>query len=86
MKNLFEVSRSYEVDNYIAFEGRLLQGIITDGMKILVKLNNNLNIYGSISKVRPYGENYSLYIKCEDKEEIELWEMLNIVNERIEIV
>lgn len=85
--NRFQVKKSYQSGLDYILTGILLEGDIASGMNILVPLNSSLNISGEIkSIVKVEGmELLNLVISCEDSEETEFWESLQIFDEIIEI-
>lgn len=81
----FQITKTSNIEDAFIIKGILLEGQIRKGMVIHVSLNNSLQVTGSIVEIKRTHDLYSLHIDCSDQEEIELWEMLNLNGEIINI-
>jgi hypothetical protein len=92
MGTRFHVTRSHANENRdaLVLEGKAVGGWITRGMQAHVPLNRTLSVTLVITEVRTEesacGEEIvSLTVGCEDEEELELLEALDIREEELEI-
>lgn len=83
----FYVTNSFRQNKTFNLLGILLDGELNEGMEIHVPLNSSLSVQGIIySIVHIQDKEYRLIIDCDDIEEVEIWEMLNINNEEVIIL
>ncbi|WP_028609059.1 hypothetical protein [Paenibacillus harenae] len=74
----FQVIQTWKTGDAFIIKGILLEGQIRNGMEIYVAFNSSLQMTGSIMDIKKINELYHISIGCSDKDEIELWEMLNL--------
>ncbi|MGJ4950755.1 hypothetical protein [Bradyrhizobium sp. HKCCYLS20291] len=88
----FWVNDSFAIESRRLFvlAGAITEGPLQTGMTVSVPLNSSISVSApihSIEYLRRDGgrEDVCLCIACEDPDELELWQGLNIKNETVEI-
>ncbi|MBD3918367.1 hypothetical protein H8B09_06335 [Paenibacillus sp. PR3] len=81
----FQVIQTLKTVNAFIFQGVLLEGQINKGMEIHVSLNKSMDVAGVITEINKSNCQYEIVIGCSDLEEIDLWDMLNLKDDVIQI-
>ncbi|MBA2937055.1 hypothetical protein HZF08_01910 [Paenibacillus sp. CGMCC 1.16610] len=81
----FQVTQTLKTDNAFIIQGFLLEGQIDKEMEIHIPLNKFLDVTGVITEISETNSQYNITIGCSDLEEIDLWDMLNLKDDVIQI-
>lgn len=82
----FQVVQTINHEHAFVIRGVLLEGAIEEWMQIHVSLNKSMQVTGEISEiVKTTNNQYEIYIPCSDFEEIDMWQMLNLKDDVIDI-
>ena len=81
----FQITQTLKTDNAFVIQGVLLEGQTNKGMEIHIRLKKSLDVTGVITEINGTNSQYNISIGCLDLEEIDLWDMLNLKHEVIQI-
>jgi hypothetical protein len=82
-----KIIQTSKSDNVFVMNGILLEGSIYEGMQIHVNLNSSVLLTGEINEVKETttSNHFQVSVRCSDFDEAELWQMLNLTDDELDI-
>ncbi|WP_317982450.1 hypothetical protein [Paenibacillus glycanilyticus] len=80
-----QVTQASRLGKDFLIRGILLAGSFQKGMNVHVPLNNSLDLVGPVIDIKYDNDQFEIVIGCSDQDEIELWEMLNLNGDTLNI-
>jgi len=80
-----KVIQTFTTKDAFIIRGVLLEGQILKGMEIHLSLNDSLQVTGTITEIKKINDHFDIVIESSDQDEVELWDMLNLIGDVINI-